>query len=112
MFAKDFSFTDLERIGPVVEQLLESGKLTADEKWAVDISCRAAMDLASIRHTEVAQKFYARPDIQQRTEETINSWLAQNPNADPGTVTMICARTYVASIGRDGELQLTPVLDL
>jgi len=112
MFAKEFSISDLERLGPIIEQLLESGKLTADETWAVDISCRAATDLASIRHSEVAQKFYSRPDIKQHTETTTKSWLAENPNAEPGTVAMICARMNVASIGIDGKLQLTPVFDI
>lgn len=112
MFAKDFSISDLERLGPIIEQLLESGKLTADETWAVDISCRAATDLASIRHSDVAQKFYSRPDIEGQTETTTESWLVENPDAEPGTVAMICGRLNVASIGTDGKLQLTPVFDL
>ena len=112
MFAKDFSISDLERLGPIIEQLLESGKLTDEEKWAVDISCRAATDLASIRHSEVAQEFYSRPDVQDKTEMTTATWLAEHPDAAPGTVTMICGRMNVASIGTDGRLQLTPVFGL
>lgn len=112
MFAKDFNFSDLERLGPIIEQLLESGKLTAEETWAVDIAGRAATDLASIRHSEVAQNFYARPDIQGQTESTTESWLEENPHADPGTVAMICGRLNVASIGINGKLQLTPILHL
>ncbi len=49
MFAKDFSIKDLERLGTIIERLLQSDKLTEDEKWAVDQSCRAAAELAQIR---------------------------------------------------------------
>jgi len=48
------SIQDLDRLGPIVESLLQSKKLTDDEKWAVDLSCRAATDLARIRHSELA----------------------------------------------------------
>jgi len=112
MFAKDFSISDLERLGPIIEQLLKSGKLTENEKWAVDLSCRAATDLASIRHSEVARHFYTRPDIEEQTATTVASWLADNSNATAGTVTAICGRMHVASIGPGGKLQLTPILDL
>lgn len=40
MFARDFSMTDLERIGPVIESLLVSGKLTDEERDAVDLCGR------------------------------------------------------------------------
>ena len=112
MFAKDFSISDMERLSRIIEQLLESGKLTADEKWAVDLSGRAAADLAFIRASEVAREFYARPDIQEESAKTTASWLAENSNAKPGTVTCICGRMHVASIGTDGELQLSPIFDL
>lgn len=72
---------------------------------------RAANDLAEVRHSEVAGAFYARDDIQQRSAETIRSWLAANPDATPGTVTAVCGRMHVASVGRDGKLQPFPLLD-
>lgn len=112
MFAKDISIEELARIGPIVERLLESGKLTEDEKWAVDQSCRAATDFAQIRHSEIAKAFYARPDIEERCANSINEWLADNIDAKPGTVTAICGRMYVASYDRDGNLGLFPLLDL
>jgi len=112
MFAKDFTISDLERLGPIIEQLLGSGKLTGDEWWAVDISARAATDLASIRHSDIAREFYSRPEIEERTSATVASWLADNPDAQAGTVVPICGRMNVASVGSDGKLQLTPILDL
>ncbi|MEM6690355.1 MAG: hypothetical protein AAF664_13065 [Planctomycetota bacterium] len=112
MFAKDFNISDLERLGPIIEQLLGSGKLTDDEAWAVHLACRAATDLASIRHLDVAQRFYSRSDIEAQSESTTESWLEKNADAEPGTVAMICGRVNVASIGTDGKLQLTPVFDL
>jgi len=112
MFAKNFTISDLERLGPVIEQLLNSGKLTEDEWWAVDISARAATDLASIRHSDVAHEFYSRPEIEERTSVTVGSWLADHPDAPAGTVVSICGRMNVASVGSDGQLQLTPILEL
>ena len=110
MFAKDFSIQELERLGPIVERLLQSGKLTDGEKWAVDLSCRAATDLASIRHSEIASAFYARPDIQGLSANSIAEWLATNTAATPGTVTAICGRMHVASYGTEGTLKLHPIL--
>jgi len=112
MFAKDFSLSNFERLGPILEQLLESGKLTDDEWWAVDLSGRAAADLASIRHSADARRFYARPDIEEQTSATIDSWLALNSNATAGTITAICGRMHVASVGPDSKLQLLPILNL
>ena len=112
MFAENFSIKDLERLGPIVERLLQSGKLTDDEKWAVDQSCRAATDLAHIRHSEIAKAFYARPDIEERCANSVKEWLMNNIDAKPGTVTAICGRIHVASYDRDGNLGLYPVLDL
>ena len=112
MFAKDFNIQDLERLGPIVERLLKSGKLTDEEKWAVDQSCRAATDLAHIRHSEIVQSFYARPDIEEQSAKSIAEWLTSNIDAKPGTVTAIRGRMHVASYGPDGKLDLYPLLDL
>ncbi len=111
MFAADFSISDLERLGPAIESLLDSGKLTENEHWAVDIAGRAATDLVSIRHTEVAAQFYARPDIAERSADTIRSWLQDNPDAAAGTVVSVCGRMHVASHEKNGNLQLTQFLD-
>lgn len=111
MFAKDFSIKDLERIGPIVERLLQSEKLTDDEKWAVDQSYRAAADLAHIRHSEIAREYYSRPEIEERSANSISEWLAANVDAKPGTMTSICGRMYVASYGSNGSLGLYPILD-
>ena len=112
MLAKDFSLHDLRRLGPIIERLLQSGKLTEDEKWAVEQSSRAAADLAHIRHSEVAKAFYARPEIYERCSNSIQEWLAANPQAKPGTVTAICGRMYVASYDPNGIPGLYPILEL
>lgn len=85
MLAGDVTVADVERIGTILEPLVNSRRLSEDEKWAVETAVRAANDLADIRHSEVARAFYARDDIQQRSAETIQSWLAANPDATPGT---------------------------
>ena len=112
MFAKDFTIQDVERMGPIIEGLLESNKLTEDEKWAVELSCRAAHDLAQIRHSEIASAFYGRPDIEDRRANSIAEWLKQNKHASPGTVTTICGKVYVASYDAEQTLSLYPILDL
>ena len=112
MFASEFSIADIERVGPVIESLLESGKLTADERSAVDLCGRAAADLAMIRHSEAAVKFYAREDVESRTANSTAEWLSLHADAEPGTVTAIAGRIHVAYYDRDGGLQLTPVRDL
>ena len=112
MFAPHFSITDLERVGPVIESLLDSGKLTDEERYMVDLCCRAATDLVLIKHSEVAIRFYGRPEIEKRTADSVAAWLSEHPDAEPGTVTSIAGRMHVASIGRDGKLQLTPMIGL
>lgn len=112
MFAKDLDFKDYERLSHIVESLLQSGKLTDDERWAVDQSCRAAADLISIRHSEIARAFYARPDIEERCEQSIELWLVNNRNAEPGTVTAICGRMHVVSYDKHGKLGLYPIFVL
>ncbi len=72
MFAKDLRIQDLDRIGPIVETLLQSERLTDDEKWAVDLAGRAAFDLAQIRHSEIARAFYARSDMEERSANSIS----------------------------------------
>jgi len=99
MFEQDFSIKDLERLGPIVERLLQSGKLTDDEKWAVDQSCRAATDLAHIRHSDVAQTFYARSDIEERCESSIDEWLAQAFGPAEGNSGL---RVLASGVGRPG----------
>ncbi len=108
----DFSVSDLDRIGPVIESLLDSGKLTDEEHSAVELCGRAATDLASIRHSEEAIRFYTRPDVETQAAHSVAAWLSEHPDAEPGTVTPIAGRMHVASIGRDGNLQLTPILEL
>lgn len=112
MFAPDFSIADLERVAPVIESLLDSGKLTDDEHAVVDLCGRAATDLASIRHSEVAIRFYSRPDVESQSANSVASWLSQHPDAEPGTIASIVGRLHVASMGRDNKLQLTPLVDL
>ncbi len=112
MFSQNFSIKDMERLGPIIERLLQSGKLTDDEKWAVDQSGRAASDLALIRHSEIAKAFYARAEVKEQCANSIREWLMNNVDAEPGTVTAICGRMHVASYDRHGNLGLYPVLDL
>lgn len=112
VFAREISISDMERLGPVIEQLLDSGKLTEDERWAVDLAARAAADLALTRHSETAVKFYDRSEMQKRLADSVSTWLAANANAEPGTVTTIAGRIHVASIDRNGRLQLLPLREL
>ena len=112
MFAPNYSLDDVARVGPIIESLLNSDRLSDAEREAVDLCCRAAADLASIRHSEVAQRFYARPDVQTQSSDTVTRWLQSNADAGPGTVTSIMGRLHVASVDHDGDLQLTPIHDL
>lgn len=56
MFAKEFNTEDFERLVRIVDSLIQSEKLTEEEKWAVDQSCGAASDLLAIRHSEILRK--------------------------------------------------------
>lgn len=112
MSAKDLKIQDLDRLGLIVETLLQSDRLSDDEKWAVDLAGRAASDLAQIRHSEIASAFYARSDMAERSANSISEWIAGNMNATPGTVTSICGRMYVASYDPAGILNLYPILEL
>ena len=112
MFAPDYSHDDVARVGPIIESLLNSGRLTDDEHDAVVLCCRAAADLAAIRHSEIASEFYARSEIQVQSASAVEAWLRDHPDAEPGTVTSVMGRMHVASAGRDGKLWLTPILDL
>ncbi|MCC9644326.1 hypothetical protein LOC71_18770, partial [Rhodopirellula sp. JC740] len=111
MFAPDYSQDDVARVGPIIESLLHSGRLTDNERDAVDLCCRAAADLAAIRHSEIAKDFYARPDIQTRSADTVAAWLRDNPTAKPGTTVPVMGRMHVATYSRDGRLELVPFLE-
>lgn len=112
MHAPEFNMTKIERIGPVIKSLLESDKLSPEEHAAVDLCGRAAADLALIRHSEIAKQFYNRPDVQGQSGLSAAKWLESHPDVEPGTVTSITGRMHVASVGRDGKLQLSPILDV
>jgi len=112
MFSKELNIADIDRMGPIVEQLIQSGRLSDDETWAVDLSCRAACDLVQIRHSKIAKQFYSQPEIQNECAKTINEWINDNPDATPGTLTAICGQMHVASWGKDGKLGLYPLSDL
>ena len=112
MFTSEFSVEDIRRVGPVIESLLESDKLSPEEHSAVELCGRAAADLALIRHSEVAKQFYERTDIKAQSELSTEEWLRNHPDAEPGTITAIAGRMHVVSVGRDGKIQLTRILDM
>jgi len=94
MHASEFSVADIERIGPVIESLLKSDKLSPEEHSAVDLCGRAAADLALIRHSEVTQQFYERPDVTAQSGLSAAEWLENHPDAEPGTLTSITGRMH------------------
>jgi len=71
MLASEIKIEDFRRIGPILERLILSEKLTADEKRAVDFCARAAFDFAQMRHSAIAKEFYSRGDVQERTVHSI-----------------------------------------
>ncbi|TWT85166.1 hypothetical protein CA13_66480 [Planctomycetes bacterium CA13] len=108
---EDRNDLNFDRIGPVLETLVDSDRLTSDERRAVELCARAAADLISLEHQERMREYYARQDVSQRSADTIAAWLESNPNAEPGTVVAVSCRMHVASFDRSGRLQLTPFLD-
>ncbi len=78
------------------------------------MTCAAVLRPTSLQSgiLKLPSDFIARPDIETQSANSIAAWLSEHSNAEPGTVTSIAGRMHVASIGRDGTLQLTPVLDL
>ena len=48
MFTSEFSVEDIGRVGPVIESLLESDKLSPEEHSAVELCGRAALSLIHI----------------------------------------------------------------
>ena len=100
---------DFDRIGPVLESLVNSDRVSAEERRAVELCARAAVDLLSAQHEQAMQQFYERPDIQRIETEHVKHWLDTNQGAPAGMSVLTHGRWYVSSYADDGKLQLTPI---
>ena len=101
---EDRNDLNFDRIGPVLEALVDSDRLTSDERRAVELCARAAADLISLEHQERMREYYARQDISQRSADTIAAWLENNPNAEPGTVVAVSCRIGIGTRIAPGSL--------
>jgi transcriptional regulator of aromatic amino acid metabolism len=100
---------DFEKLGPVLESLVNSDRVSAEERRAIELCARAAADLCSMHHEHTTKEFYSRPDVQRIESELIDRWLKANQGALAGTPVLIHGRWYVSSYTAIGDLQLTPI---
>lgn len=102
---------DFDKIGPVLESLVNSDRVTDVERRAIELCARAAIDFMHAEHGELMDSFYARHDIQQHIGESKADWLDRHPNAQAGEMAFIVTDWHVSTHGPDGKLQLTKVAD-
>ncbi len=100
---------DFEKLGPVLESLTSSDRVSEKERRAIELCARAAVDLLSIEHEQTMQEFYDRPNIQRIESKLIERWLDENINAAAGMSVLTHGRWYVSSYASNGKLQLTPI---
>ncbi|MBC8356351.1 MAG: hypothetical protein H8E66_30605 [Planctomycetes bacterium] len=100
---------DFEKLGPVLESLVNSDRVSEKERRAIELCARAAVDLLSIEHEQTMQEFYNRPDVQRFESQQIERWLEENQNVAAGMSVLTHGRWYVSSYASNGKLQLTPV---
>lgn len=100
---------DFEKLGPVLEALVKSDRVSDEEHRAIELCARAAVDLLSIEHEQKMKDFYSRPKIQRIETQQLERWLDANKNAAAGVSVLAHGRWYVSSYEPDGKLQLTPI---
>tara|TARA_R110002073_G_scaffold335442_2_gene527419 strand:- start:3511 stop:3879 length:369 start_codon:yes stop_codon:yes gene_type:complete len=100
---------DFEKLGPVLEALVNSDRVSDEERRAIELCARAAVDLLSIEHEQKMKDFYSRPKIQRIETQQLERWLDANKNAAAGVSVLTHGRWYVSSYEPDGKLQLTPI---
>jgi len=100
---------DFEKLGPVLEALVNSDRVSDEERRAIELCARAAVDLLSIEHEQKMKDFYSRPKIQRIETQQLERWLDANENTAAGVSVLAHGRWYVSSYERDGKLQLTPI---
>ena len=102
---------DFDKIGPILESLVGSDRVTDAERRAIDLCARAAVDFMHAKHSVTMDAFYARNDIQQHAAKSKSDWLNRHQNAKAGEMAFIATKWYVTSYDPDGRLQLTEVAD-
>ncbi len=100
---------DFQKLGPVLESLVNSDRISDEERHAIELCARAAVDLLSIEHEHSRQEFYNRPDIIRVESHCIDRWLKENQNAAAGVSVLTHGRWYVSSYASNGKLQLTSI---
>jgi|GEM_PF-1088470 len=108
---EDRAELDFEKLGAVLEPLVESDRLTDAERRAVELCIRATFDFLLAESQIKMDEFYKRDDVQQRVVRSREEWLANHPNAKAGDMVIISAAWHVASHDASGHLQLTRVND-
>ncbi|MCS7471723.1 hypothetical protein NZK35_34185 [Stieleria sp. ICT_E10.1] len=102
---------DFDKIGPILESLVGSDRVTDAERRAIDLCARAAVDFMQAKHSVTMDSFYARYDIQQHAAKSKSDWLRRHQDARAGEMAFIATKWYVTSHDPDGRLQLTEVAD-
>ncbi len=100
---------DFDKIGPILESLVGSERVSKDERRAIELCARAAADFLSFQHEQKMENWYVRPNIQRVESDCINRWLDANQGAAAGVSVLTHGRWYVSSYAADGKLQLTPI---
>ena len=100
---------DFNTLGPVLESLVNSDRVSKEERRAIELCARATADLLSLQHEQTMQEFYSRPNIQRIESELIDRWLDANQGAPAGMTVLTHGRWYVSSYTANGKLQLTPI---
>ena len=100
---------DFEKLGPVLESLVNSDRVSEEERRAIELCALAAVDLLSVEHEQTIREFYVRPDIQRIESQHLARWLDENQNAAAGMSILTHGRWYVSSYALNGKLQLTPI---
>ena len=98
-----------QKLAAVLEALVNSNRVSHEERRAVDLCLRAAVDLLSIEHEQKVHNFYRRPPIQRIESYHLERWIKGNPTADAGMSVLTHGRWYVTSYAPNGKLQLTPI---
>ena len=101
---------DFEKLGPVLEALVNSDRVSDEERRAIELCARAAVDLLSIEHEQTMHNFYRRPEIQRIETQHLERWLDDNQNSAAGVSVLTHGRWYVSSYEPNGKLQLTPIV--
>jgi hypothetical protein len=112
MSAGQSAFLDVEATCKVLQRVSLQFAEDSEEREAISAAACALLTVVTINARREFEAFLAsREPLQHASEEMLAEWLANHPDAEPGTTVVIGGRSHVVTLGYDSRLHLAPIRD-